>query len=249
MKKVLLMGVDNITGITVCWNLKDLMERSIGSIRKFHPTMKILVVDGSDVDNECCSYLDNLVEVDDNLKVIHTGYNIGHGRGMNLGIKYVNTDYVLFFDSDIIMVKSPLQQMVNMMEEDTYGVGYSEIVAPDGHDFGVLPSHKSDTEKIKYLHPMFQLIQVKEYNKFKPYIHHGAPCISAMVDIHKKGLSEKILKDFPGLGHVGRNGVSWKACKGEWVIHDVSNFGGTGRYRVLNKMPHIEGEWDRDYLK
>lgn len=244
------MPIDDITAVTVCWNLKSLMECSIGSIRKFYPELKILVIDGSDKDNPCYSYLDELADHDCCIKIIHTGYNIGHGRGMHLGIKHINTPYCLFFDSDIVMVKAPLEAMLDYMTNDTYGVGYSEIVAPDGHDYGVLPVHHvRKVPKVKYLHPMFQLIQVKEYKKFKPYIHHGAPCISAMLDIHKKGLSDIILKDFPGLGHVGRDGVSWKACKGEWIIHDVSHFGATGRWRVENGLPHIEGEWERDYAK
>jgi len=244
------MVVDEvITGVTVSWNSIELVKTSIESIRKFHPTMCIVIVDGSPKDSPCRQYVKSLPDKDVNITALLVDHNIGHGLGMNLGIKYVETPYVLFFDTDIVMVKSPLQGMLDMMEDDTFGVGYSEIVAPDGHDYGVLPKHeKNNDPKVRYLHPYFQLVQVKEYHKYKPYCHHGAPCISAMWDIHKKGLSDKVLKEFSGLGHTKGRGASWVPCAGEWVLHDVEHFGGTGRMREAMGLPHIEGKWDTSYV-
>lgn len=239
----------SITGVTVSWNFTDLVKTSVGSIRKFHPTMQIIIVDGSPKNSECQRYVKGLPNEDENIISLLVDHNIGHGLGMNLGIDYVETPFVLFFDTDIVMVKSPLQGMLDMMEDDTYGCGYSEITAPDGHDWGVLPKHKKNDEpKVRYLHPYFQLIQVKEYRKYKPYIHHGAPAISAMWDIYKKGLSDKVLKEFEGLGHTKGRGVSWVPCAGEWVLHDVEHFGGTGRGREALGLPHIEGKWDTSYV-
>ena len=237
------MDIDsNVIGITVCWNTRDLIERSIRSIRQFHPNLKIFVVDGSDPSDMCYSYLDAIS--DDKTIVCHTGYNIGHGRGMHLAISKTTYPYVLFFDSDIEMVKSPLQGMLDMMEDNTFGVGYTERVGYDGFDYGVHPLHKKQMP-VKYLHPYFQLVQVKEYKKYKPYIHHGAPCVATMLDIHRKGLSDKVIKEFPGLGHTAGKGLSWSPCAGEYILHDVSAFGGTGRMRRAMGLKHIDGEWER----
>lgn len=101
---------------------------------------------------------------------------------------------------------------------------------------------------VKYLHLYFQLIQVKEYKKYSPYIHHGAPCIAAMLDLHLKKLSSKI-KEFPGLGHTNGQGLNWKPYAGEYILHDVSRHGGTGRMRMEKGLDHIEGQWDRNYLR
>jgi hypothetical protein len=231
----------NVIGITVCWNSRDLIEKSIFSIRKFHPDMKIIIVDGSDKSNECYSYVSALENL--NTQVWHTEYNIGHGRGMNQAIRKVTLPYVLFFDSDIIMVKSPIQGMLDMMEPNTFGVGYTERVGYDGFDYGVHPYHQKQNP-VKYLHPYFQLVQVSEYKKYKPYIHHGAPCISTMLDIHRRGLSDIVIKEFPGLGHTAGNGLSWKPCAGEYILHDVAAFGGTGRMRRAMGLPHIDGPWE-----
>jgi hypothetical protein len=237
-----MLSIDNnIIGITVCWNTRDLIERSISSIRQFHPYMNLYVVDGSNKGNECYSYLDAISGR--HTKVWHTGWNIGHGRGMHQAICKVNMPYVLFFDSDIEMVKSPLQGMLDMMDIGIFGVGYTERVGYDGFDYGVHPHHKKQTP-VKYLHPYFQLVQTNEYKKYKPYIHHGAPCISTMMDIHRRGLSDIVIKEFPGLGHTSGQGLSWNPCAGEYIIHDVEGFGGTGKMRRILGLPHIEGEWE-----
>jgi hypothetical protein len=65
-----------------------------------------------------------------------------------------------------------------------------------------------------------------------------------MLQIHNMNLSNKILKEFPGLGHTKGYGYSWKSCKGEYVLHDVSRHGGTGRLRIEQGLPHIEGAWE-----
>lgn len=235
-------NIDQIAALTVTWKYKEVIERSYTSIRRFHPDMKILVVDGSSIGMPCYNYLDSLN--DSNLRVFHANHNIGHGKGMNLGITLLMSPYILIFDSDIEMVESPIQAMLDMMEDDTFGVGYTELVAPDGHDYGVFPRHQK-MKPLKYLHPYFQLIQKKEYEKYKPYIHHGAPCIRTMLDIYNRGLSDKILKEFPDLGHTSGCGVSWTPVDGKYVKHDVGGFGGTGRRRLQEGLPHIEGAWEK----
>jgi hypothetical protein len=46
---------------------------------------------------------------------------------------------------------------------------------------------------IKYLHPYFALINKEMYKRFKPFYHHGAPCLNAMKDINNKGLQNKLI--------------------------------------------------------
>jgi len=186
----------NVTGITVCYNTKDLIERTYNSVRKFHPEMLIIIIDGSDSDNPCASYIKSLAS--DVTVIISLGYNIGHGRGMCMGIDRVKTKYTLIFDSDIEILKSPVSQMLGMMEDDTFGVGSICKTGFDGVGYGKNPHHKKKGW-ISYLHPHFQLINIRNYRKYHWYVHHGAPCYLTMVDIHKKGLSEKILKEFPKL--------------------------------------------------
>ena len=130
--------------------------------------------------------------------------------------------------------------MLDMMENDTYGVGYLEKTAYDGYEYGSKPQHKN--QPFMYmLHPFFHLIQVGEYKKFHCYVHHGAPCFKAALDIHKKGLTSKIIKCFPGLGHTHGKGWVWTAVPAEWIKHDTA---GTRKDRIKRGKQEIEQGWE-----
>lgn len=220
----------DITGITVCCNTKGLVERAYNSIRKFHPDMPIIIVDGSDRGNPCAAYVSSLTS--DNASVVHPGRNVGHGRGMCMGINQAKTKYALIFDSDIEMLKSPVLAMLEMMEEDTFGVGYIGTVGLDGYGYRPKARHKGEPS-MPYLSPYFQLINIENYKKFHPYVHHGAPCYLTMRDIFKRGLSSKIIKEFPGLGHSNKE-------PREYIRHDTR---GTRNARVARRLSEIEGGW------
>jgi hypothetical protein len=222
----------------VSHNTQGLLKNAFESVRKFHPDMPLIIIDGSDPADECRAYVRTLAS--ELTTVALADYNIGHGRGMDEAIRMCKTRFALIFDSDIIMIKSPVQEMLDMMESDTYGVGYVEKSAYDGFEYGAKPEHKG--QPFMYmLHPFFHLLQVSEYFKFKPYVHHGAPCYQAALDIHLKGLTGKIIKVFPDLGHTHGKGHVWDSIKPVWVIHDTA---GTRKDRVRRGKNEIEGTWD-----
>lgn len=201
--------------------------------------MPIIIIDGSDRTDPCYSYVTSLASHLTTVGVC--GYNIGHGRGMDAAIRLCKTRFALIFDSDIVMLKSPVQLMLDMMEEDTYGVGYTEKTGFDGYEYGAQPHHK-DQGFMYMLHPFFHLLQISEYYKFHKYVHHGAPCFKAALDIHNHGLTDKIIKQFPGLGHTHGKGWCWSAVPGEWILHDTA---GTRKDRVRRGKTEIEGTWER----
>ena len=212
-----------ITGITVCQNTRELVERSYNSIRKFHPEIPIIIIDGSNVNDPCAAYVRGLAS--DVTIVVSLGYNIGHGRGMCMGIEKAKTPYALMFDSDIEMLKPCLPEMLAMMEEDTFGVG--DIDEKSNLNPYVYGTHSPAEGFVRYLHPYFQLMNIENYKKYYPYVHHGGPCCWTMLDIHNQGLSGKILKQFPAMK--------------EFVKHD---FMGTRKTRMAKKLPEIEGKWE-----
>lgn len=216
--------VQDITGITVCYNTKGFMEIAYNSIRKYHPNMPILIINGSDLNNSCTLYLYSIMS--DKTEIVMLGYNIGHGRGLDFGINRVKTKYAMLFDSDIKMLKSPVRQMLRLMRKDTFGVGSISRIGFDGNDCGKMPRHEIEG-CLLYLHPFFQIINVANYKKYHRYVHHGAPCYLTMIDIHKRELSDKILIDFPGLGN------------------DIKHYvRGTRNYRKSKGMEQIVGQWE-----
>jgi len=71
-----------ITGITVCCNSKELVQKAYESVRRFHPDMMVIIVDGSDEWDECRSYVNSLHGKNTTLMLAKN--NIGHGRAWML---------------------------------------------------------------------------------------------------------------------------------------------------------------------
>lgn len=235
------MNVEEVvTGITVCHNTKELLERAYTSIRKHHPEMNIIIVDTSDRKNSCYGYV--LTLRGPRTKVMHVDKNIGHGKGLCMGINGVQTPYFLIFDSDIEMFKSPISKMLEMMENDTWGVGYIERTDLGGHEWGSR-KEKMQYGSMKYMHPYFCLIQYKEYKKYSTFIHHGAPATQIMLEFHKNGLSDIVLKEFPGLGHTSSSGWTWKGSPKEYIRHDTRGTRDVLKKESKGRM-EIEGKWD-----
>ena len=232
-------SMKDITAVTVVSNTKDLLERAYNSFRKFHPDMPLIIIDGSTNTDPCFAYVCSLAS--DITTVGVYGYNIGHGKGMDVAIRMIKTKYALIFDSDIVFLKSPVQQMLNLMEKDTYGVGYLEKTGFDGFEYGSKTHHKSEGYMFM-LHPYFHLISVAQYFRFHCYVHHGAPCFKTALDIHQKGLTSKIIKEFPGLGHSSGQGWVWTGEPREYIQHDTA---GTRKDRRSKRLPEIEGLWER----
>ena len=226
--------MNEVTGVVVCSNTKELLQRAYESVRSFHPDMKIIIIDGSKATDPCYHYVCSLASEITTVGIYN--YNIGHGNGMNAGIHLVRTKFALVFDSDIVMLKSPVEDMLRLMNEDTYGVGAFDYV--DDRGFG---KHNHSQEwrdaATKYLHPFFQLINVANYFGFPPYVHHGSPCYKAMNEIKRQGLSDRILIEFPGLSIVNQEGEP-----GGFIVHQAA---GTRNDRRRRGLVDIEGRWDR----
>lgn len=214
---------ENITGITVCYNTKYSMERTYESVRKFCPDVPIIIIDGSDPDDPCASYVKSLAS--DLTTVVSLGKNINHGPGMHMGIIQAKTKYALIFDSDVEILKSCIPDMLRMMEEDTFGIG--SIIKKRLNGYPYTPPHLEE-KWMFYLNPFFQLININNYKKFHRYVHHGAPCWKTMLNIHKQELSSKILKRLPDLEN--------------YVKHYRRT---TRKHRSLKGLSNIAGGWER----
>jgi GT2 family glycosyltransferase len=191
----------DVTGIVVCYNTTRLIEIAYNSIRKFYPNMPIIIVDASNVGTPCAAYVDGLKS--DKTTVITPGRNVGHGRGMHLGITHAKTKYALIFDSDIEVVSDCVPAMLEKMEEHTFGIGHVLHVDIRGNATKRRPGKLA----IPYLHPFFHLINIQNYMKYKPYVHNGAPCLSTMYDLYRRKLSGKVLINFPTLtDHIKHKG-------------------------------------------
>ena len=60
-----------------------------------------------------------------------------------------------------------------------------------------------------YLHPYFQLINIENYRKYRPYDAKEDPCLLAMLDIFNAGAANKAIKKFPPRGKLSK-----------YILHD-----------------------------
>jgi hypothetical protein len=186
--------ISQVTAVTVSRNNKNELERAYKSIKKLHPDMNFIIIDCSDLDNKCCDYVCSLQS--DKVTSVLLGEDVGIGKGLRAGICMVSTKYAMVFDSKIQMIKSPVIQMLKLMDEDSFGIGRLLTTDSCGYPYGesLLSSEESPTISLCHC---FQIIRVSTYSRFQPYVNHVSPGFRAMNEIKKQGLSSKILKTFP----------------------------------------------------
>ena len=167
--------MNNIEIISVNYNTPDLIERLVRSVRLNEGNLPIRIIDGSD--QEGSAKLSESLLSFDNVTVEKQGYNIHHGRGMDLALSTSNYEYCLIMDSDNY-IKRPIVKymMENIGSHKLFG--WYCFVNEKG-----ISNHRTGTVEhyIKYFHPSFLLISTEFYKKSESkMIHHGAPCIEFM---------------------------------------------------------------------
>jgi hypothetical protein len=151
------------------------------------------------------------------------GYNIHHGTGMNYGLHLITTKYVLIMDNDTYFTSTgSIEIMLEKIQSNPklLFIGCQMFVNESGfaiinnaqresHISKFVPSgltEKTSTsitneQLIKYIHPSFMFVNREKYveyvknKKHRPFIKHGAPCLTTMFDIKQSELSDEILLD------------------------------------------------------
>ncbi len=193
--------LDDVTGIVVVHNTKDLMEIAINSIRKYHAYLRLIIVNNCTPGHECDKFIREYPYW--GCQYIHPAGNIGHGKGMSMALSICKTKQALIFDSDIEVTDHySISNMQNILTDSEYGIGEICYADENGHN-------AKDGKGIRYLHPYYMLINVSQYRNFSPYIHHGAPCIKAMKDLRDQNKSDMLI-EFPVKDYVKHE---WKGTR------------------------------------
>ena len=175
--------------ISVNYNTPDFIERMVDSVQK-EGNYPIRIIDGSD--REPYENLIRKVCKRYGVTLQQQGWNIHHGRGMDLGVSTSEFKYVLLIDSDNYL-RSPIIEKMHtaMTQNDRKIVGWYCYCNDKGYGNGRRPDHN---HPIKYWHPSLMMIETEFYRELKSkgitFVHHGAPCIEIMKYLHKKGLSD-----------------------------------------------------------
>jgi len=149
----------NITFVIVCFKSGYIVEKCIRSIKS---SIKIIVVENSDN----LSFKDYLENKFSNVEVIIAKENLGYGRGNNLGLSKVNTQYAFILNPDAALEKNSLKELykAKLILRDNFA-----ILAPNlSNNYGFFSKKNDVCDKeifeVDYVKGFAMLINLKKIN-------------------------------------------------------------------------------------
>ena len=149
----------NITFVIVSFKSSHVIEKCIQSINS---NIKVIIVENSDN-----FFIKNYLEKKfSNVEVIIAKQNLGYGKGNNLGISNVNTNYVFILNPDAVLEKNCLNELskaqINLKDDFT-------ILAPNLlNNYGYFSSHNHPLQdeilEVDYVKGFAILINLKKIN-------------------------------------------------------------------------------------
>jgi GT2 family glycosyltransferase len=108
--------------IIVNYNTGGLTIDCIKSISKFTKGIdfEIVLVDNGSTDDSISSFKSLKLN---NLKLIESKKNLGFGGGNNLGLKHATGRYILYLNSDTLLLENSLEKMTNWMDKNPQAGG------------------------------------------------------------------------------------------------------------------------------
>jgi len=148
---------ENITFVIVSFKSGHIIEKCIKSIK---PDIKIIIIENSD-NIYIKNYLENKFS---NVKVIIANENLGYGKGNNLGISKINTQYAFILNPDVILEKNCLTELyrAQLILQDDFS-----ILAPNHlNNYGFFLSKHNNSKKeimeVDYVKGFAMLINLKK---------------------------------------------------------------------------------------
>jgi GT2 family glycosyltransferase len=148
----------NITFVIVCFKSSHIIEKCIKSINS---SIKIIVVENSD-NTHVKKYLEDKFS---NVEVIIAKENLGYGKGNNLGISKVNTQYAFILNPDAVLEDNSLKELYEAVSvlQDNFS-----ILAPNLLDnYGYFSDQDNNFKKeeileVDYVKGFAMLINLKK---------------------------------------------------------------------------------------
>src|SRR3989344_5924422 len=103
--------------ILVNWNTCDLTKQALASIYKETSGMgfEVIVVDNNSADNSVEMIKKEFPQV----VVIENKDNCGFGKANNQGLKITQGDYLMFLNTDVVVLDGALNKLVNDLDQHT----------------------------------------------------------------------------------------------------------------------------------
>jgi GT2 family glycosyltransferase len=147
----------NITFVIVSFKSSHIIEKCIKSIDS---NIKIIVVENSD-NIQIKKYLENKFS---NVEVIIAKENLGYGKGNNLGISKVDTQYVFILNPDVILKENCLQELfkAQIVLRDDFAILAPNISDNYGYFLNQNNNFKKSILEVDYVKGFAMLINLKK---------------------------------------------------------------------------------------
>jgi len=126
-----MMKSPDLSVIIVSWNVRELLESCLASIRKGQGELllEVIVVDAGSSDNSAEMVRQKYPET----SLIERADNVGFPKGNNIGMRVAKGRYILLLNPDTEVIDNALLTMVAYMENHRdVGVVGGKLIYPDG---------------------------------------------------------------------------------------------------------------------
>jgi GT2 family glycosyltransferase len=135
------MNTNNkITVIIVLYNSNKLIFECLKSLDKFN----IIIVDNGKNSN-CLEQL----KQKENIKIISKNKNLGYGCGINFAFNYIETEFFLVLNPDVIINEESIIKLLNTALHNKNCAIAAPLNVPDNDSYGILPEKRNLYEKNK----------------------------------------------------------------------------------------------------
>ena len=128
-------------------NKKNYIEQTIASIldQTFKDFEILIIYD--DEKKRDLNFLENLIKIDNRIKLIINEKNLGAGESRNKGIKLSSGEFIAFIDSDDLWEKNKLEIQYNYLIQNKLKICHTEykIIDKDNKEIGYRKSKKKLT--------------------------------------------------------------------------------------------------------
>ena len=149
----------NITIVIVSFKSGHIIEKCIRSINS---SIKIIVVENSD-NIEVKNYLENKFL---NVEVIIAKENLGYGRGNNLGISKINTQYAFILNPDAALEENSLKELykAKLILRDDFAILAPNLLNNYGYFLNENNNLQDEILEVDYVKGFAMLINLKKIN-------------------------------------------------------------------------------------
>jgi GT2 family glycosyltransferase len=149
----------NITFVIVSFKSGHIIEKCIKSINS---SIKIIVVENSD-NIEVKNCLENKFL---NVEVIMAKENLGYGRGNNLGLSKVNTQYAFILNPDATLEENSLKELykAKLILKDDFAILAPNLLNNYGYFLNANNNSQDEILEVDYVKGFAMLINLKKIN-------------------------------------------------------------------------------------